>query len=183
MANLRSKLFFSGRDYKIGTVELDLILGEDHIFSNQITEHTVENGSVISDHIKNDLQEGSLTGLVTNHSIKQFGLITGVTNRAKEAYDELKRIWKERSLISIITIMQRYDNVAITNVSSPRDEGTGEAIIFNVSFREVKIVKLKTVQIDTTIEAGRPVNNNSRQASAKRDIGRTTGTEQSTAVF
>jgi hypothetical protein len=183
MANLRSKLFFSGRDYKIGTIELDLILGEEHNFSNEITEHTIENGSVISDHIKNNLENGSLTGLITNHSIKQFGLITGVTNRAKDAFDELKRLWKERSLISIITIMQRYDNVVIENVSMPRDEGTGEAIIINLSFRQVKIVKLKTVQIDTTIEAGRPVNNNSRQASAKRDIGRTTGTEQSTAVF
>ena len=63
-------LFYPKEGYKVGSVELDLILDEDHSKSAQVTENPLQDGRAISDGIFLELQEGSLTGLVTNHSVK-----------------------------------------------------------------------------------------------------------------
>ena len=70
MAEIPVSLFFKGvQSYGIGILKFDLLLSEDHNFDNTITEHPVEDGSIISDHIQNELENGSLTGLISNFSV------------------------------------------------------------------------------------------------------------------
>lgn len=167
------QLFFEKREYGVGSIKFDLILTESHNFSNEITEHNVEDGSVITDHIKNNLENGSLTGIISNFSLKVFGVFT---NRAQDAFDELIRLWKEKTLVTILTVMKVYEDVAITDVSIDRSGDTGEAISLNISFKKVNIVKLKTVKIDLTVNVGAMNTDQNKQASPKLELGRTTGT-------
>jgi hypothetical protein len=179
---LRAGLFFKGnRAYGIehgpaGVIEFiqfDLILNETHNFSSEVTEFNVEDGSIISDHIKNNLENGSVTGLVTNFTLNRFGI---VTNRAQDAFDALKLLRKERKLVTLITVMEVYNNVAITDVSVDRSSDTGEAIALNITFKKVNVVKLKSVQIDTGITVNNMETNQNRQTGAESDAGRTVGT-------
>lgn len=171
MAELPVKLFFrDNREYGVGRIKFDLILTEDHNFSNIVTDHNIEDGTQISDHIKNELERGSLTGLITNFSIQIFGL---QGNRAQNAFDEMIRLWKERVLVTIVTVMRVYEDVAIENITVNRSEATGEAISMNVSFRQVKQVKLKSVEVDTTVKIADMDDNTNRQAAPTADQGRT----------
>jgi hypothetical protein len=174
MALVPARLFFRGnRDYKVGTIVLDLILSEAHSFPNIVTPHRIEDGSVVTDHIKNDLINGSLTGLISNFTLKLGFLIT---NRAQDAFDEMERLWRSRQLVTIVTVMKVYESVAITNVSINRSDDTGEAIALNVAFQETKTVKLKTVEVDVDIKVRDMSNNQNRQAAPAVDVGRTVGT-------
>lgn len=173
MPQIRAQIFFrNNRSYKVGTIAFDLLVSEAHNFSNQITSHNVEEGSEITDHIKNNLESGSLAGFISNFSLKVPGLIT---NRAQTAYEEMKDLWRTESLVTIVTVMEVYENVAIASVDVERSEDTGEAIVLNISFRKVKIVKLKTVQVDVAVSLKDMKTSINRLAAPSTDLGRTVG--------
>lgn len=168
-----STLFFKNREYGVGSIKFDLILSESHNMANQVTEHNVEDGSVISDHIKNELENGALSGLITNFSLNVFGAFT---NRAQDAFDALVQLWKEKTLVTIVTVMKVYEDVAITNVNVDRAEDTGEAIVLNISFKKVNVVKLETVVIGAVANKLADMKSSqNRQAAPAADAGRTTG--------
>lgn len=153
-------LFYPKEGYKVGSVELDLILDEDHSKSAQVTENPLQDGRAISDGIFLELQEGSLTGLVTNHSVKiaekrakQLELQDSETlmaeaenyqleNRAKQAWVDLKAVMDAKQPVTIVTSLEVYDNVAITNISTERNGDSGDALEIKVSFRQILTVSL-----------------------------------------
>ena len=179
MAELPTVLFFQGsRDYRIGSLSFDLVLQEQHNFNNRITSHPVEDGSAIADHIENELLAGSLTALISNFSLKTEKL---TSNRAQDAFNEIERLWRARELVTIVTVMRVYEDVAIKSVSVARSADTGEAVSLAIAFQAVRRVSLKRANLDVTIEVSSMDDDVSRQAAAPTDVGQTTGEPLSAA--
>ena len=163
-------LFYPKEGYKVGSVELDLILDEDHSKSAQVTENPLQDGRAISDGIFLELQEGSLTGLVTNHSVKiaeerakQLDLQTSealleeaenyqLENRAKQAWVDLKAVVDAKQTVTIVTSLEVYDNVAITNISTERNGDSGDALEIKVSFRQILTVSLMEHEVTAQVQ-------------------------------
>lgn len=163
-------LFYPKEGYKVGSVELDLILDEDHSKSAQVTENPMQDGRAISDGIFLELQEGSLTGLVTNHSVKraeerakQLELQDSETlmaeaenyqleNRAKQAWLDLKAVMDAKQPVTIVTSLEVYDNVAITNISTERNGDSGDALEIKVSFRQILTVSLMEHEVTAQVQ-------------------------------
>ena len=163
-------LFYPKEGYKVGSVELDLILDEDHSKSAQVTENPLQDGRAISDGIFLELQEGSLTGLVTNHSVKiaekrakQLELQDSETlmaeaenykleNRAKQAWVDLKAVMDAKKPVTIVTSLEVYDNVAITNISTERNGDSGDALEIKVSFRQILTVSLIEHEVTAQVQ-------------------------------
>ena len=163
-------LFYPKEGYKVGSVELDLILDEDHSKSAQVTENPLQDGRAISDGIFLELQEGSLTGLVTNHSVKiaeerakQLELQDSETlmaeaenyqleNRAKQAWVDLKAVMDAKQPVTIVTSLEVYDNVAITNISTERNGDSGDALEIKISFRQILTVSLMEHEVTAQVQ-------------------------------
>jgi hypothetical protein len=163
-------LFYPKDGYKVGSVDLDLILDEEHSKSAQVTENPLQDGRAISDGIFLELQEGSLTGLVTNHSVKiaeerakQLELQDSETlmaeaenyqleNRAKQAWVDLKAVMDAKQPVTIVTSLEVYDNVAITNISTERNGDSGDALEIKVSFRQILTVALKEDKVTAQVQ-------------------------------
>ena len=163
-------LFYPKEGYKVGSVELDLILDEDHSKSAQVTENPLQDGRAISDGIFLELQEGSLTGLDTNHSVKiaeerakQLELQDSETlmaeaenyqleNRAKQAWVDLKAVMDAKQPVTIVTSLEVYDNVAITNISTERNGDSGDALEIKVSFRQILTVSLMEHEVTAQVQ-------------------------------
>lgn len=163
-------LFYPKEGYKVGSVELDLILDEDHSKSAQVTENPLQDGRAISDGIFLELQEGSLTGLVTNHSVKraeerakQLELQDSETlmaeaknyqleNRAKQAWVDLKAVMDAKQPVKIVTSLEVYDDVAITNISTERNGDSGDALEIKVSFRQILTVSLMENEVTAQVQ-------------------------------
>ena len=163
-------LFYPKEGYKVGSVELDLILDEDHSKSAQVTENPLQDGRAISDGIFLELQEGSLTGLVTNHSVKraeerakQLELQDSETlmaeaknyqleNRAKQAWLDLKAVMDAKQPVTIVTSLEVYDDVAITNISTERNGDSGDALEIKVSFRQILTVSLMEHEVTAQVQ-------------------------------
>lgn len=163
-------LFYPKEGYKVGSVELDLILDEDHSKSAQVTENPLQDGRAISDGIFLELQEGSLTGLVTNHSVKraeerakQLELQDSETlmdeaknyqleNRAKQAWVDLKAVMDAKQPVTIVTSLEVYDDVAITNIWTERNGDSGDALEIKVSFRQILTVSLIEHEVTAQVQ-------------------------------
>ena len=89
---ISSSLFFKTGGYSIDAIAFDLLLDEQHTMENAVTEHAVEDGSLISDHIQVKSRKGSLTGFVTNSPFT-VGYNTGSDNEWNR--DQITRIYNK----------------------------------------------------------------------------------------
>ena len=159
-------LFYRKDGYSVGAVELDLILDESHSKNAQVTENPLQDGRAVSDGIYLELREGSLTGLVSNHSIKHSvppdrqtaeGLLDKaenyqLENRAKQAWEDLKSLMDSKQLVTIVTSLEVYDNVAITSIETERDGDTGDALEIKVGFKQVQKVQLREDKVTAQVQ-------------------------------
>ena len=137
---------------KIGALELDAILTETHNRTNRVTSFPVEQGSDITDHISEEPVEFNLEGHITNTPVSFGPANTGIVlsvgeqqSRVEAAYELLKEIFQARALITVVSGLEVYTNMAFVNFNIPRTGRTGEVLNFSGTFRQVRIVDSETV--------------------------------------
>jgi len=170
---INTTLFFDQqRTYGVGALTFDLILAESHNFNSSVSEYNIENGSIISDHIQKELENGTLSGLISNFSLTSPGI---VSNRAQDAFDLLEQIYNDQQLVTVYTVNKVYENVAIVSIGISRDDSTGEATIAEISFRKVNVVSLKEIVIQASVFISDMDTDLNKQSSPNIDMGKGTG--------
>lgn len=161
-----------------GSVTFDLIMSEEPALTAQVCSHPVQEGAELSDHIQPSLPSGRVSALVSNYSLKDAPngsrydkYSSVVSNRAMEAYRVFQGIFSKRLLVTLVTTMGIWDDVALTSVGAPRDSGTGDALIFDITFQQLRTVQLKTVQLEAVARPSDMKSSKKRQAAAKVKVG------------
>lgn len=143
-------LFYQGdQAYGVEQLRFDLVLSESHDFNSIVTTHPIETGSFVSDNIHNALRTGGLTGFISNFSIYSEGI---KSNRAADAFEKLKEIWKKREPVIMVTVLEVYESVGITSLQVARDDNTGDAQVFEINFQEIKQVTLQSIALNLAIK-------------------------------
>jgi hypothetical protein len=124
---------------KVGSVELDVTIREEHRYSSRVTNYPVEDGSNLSDHIINDPPIVTLEGIVTDTPLA----ILTFFNRSVSAFNQLVEIHEKRELVTVVTGLKVYPNMAITVLDVPRDIRTGQSLKFTI--------ELQNVVLDTSV--------------------------------
>lgn len=173
LANLDS-LINAGKNLLIAnkTVIGDLILDASHIenikYSSKLTDHYVENGSVISDHILLQPVSFSLEGSVTDDSIDIVGYAqsffnlpkfnsSNISNRgAKQiaAYELLTSLYNSKSLVTVVAYLDTFTDMAIENLVFPNDANTGNRLFFKIELKKANFATVKTVNVGTLSSSG-----------------------------
>lgn len=136
---------------RLGALELDAALRETHTFETKATENPVEEGFAVTDHLQLQPRTYQVEGVVSNTPITSI-LTTGTRyevgqpGRAFNAWEELKRMRARRELVTLVTELEKYDNMLMTSLVVPRESKQGEVLEFSASFRELIIVRTQTVQ-------------------------------------
>lgn len=171
MADLPISLFFkNNRKYGIGSITFDLILSENHNFNSSVSSHPIEDGSEISDHIHNEMEKGTVNGLISNYSLKA-GEIT--SNRAQDVFEALVDLWNRKELVTIKTVLKVYSDVAITSMPFMRDASQGESLPIAISFQRLKTVKLQTVTLELSVNVNDLDSDTNKQVAAEVNVGET----------
>lgn len=143
-------------------IEVDAAIHEEHKSEAEVTAHPVEQGAAISDHIRRKPRELSLNGIVSNTplhdllSLDRFD--TG--GRAEVAWENLLLLqasatkpnatFKETPLVTIITTLATYENMALVSLSCPRDAQRGNVVEFTAMFREIFTVASEAIAVPET---------------------------------
>lgn len=156
-------------------IACDAVLSEEHNFTSEATQHEIEDGSLITDHIINRgrtlrmeclvsddpltyLQTGMLERTINSttpelfRSKLGFGLSEENGKPSKEAFDQLEKIYEEKRPVTVITGLKKYDNMVMESLNIPRNKDTVRSLKFDVSFRQIK-------KVSTTMVSG-PSNEN-----------------------
>ena len=130
------------------TVQFDASISEHHAGTAQVSQHQVETGPNITDHIRPMPMTLSLEAFVTNTPINSgilsptaspAGQITnGVLqfsssfNRVNDVYNALLEAQAGGALIAVTTSLSLYIDFAITSIGAPRDAEHGNAVQFSI---------------------------------------------------
>lgn len=179
---------------QIGFLKLDASIRETHNRTARVTDNEVEDGSIISDHVKLDPRTLSIEGEISDTPVSILGLgvstddflgaandfldgdksafeglVKNTRRTPKEAWTYLNELMEKRTPFSVVTSLQRYENMIITSLSAPRTAANGRNLIFNGELKKIQIVKSAVVQIPGfKVESGGAANS----ASSKGKLGK-----------
>lgn len=137
----------------VGIIEFDCSESETHTSENEVTDHPVEEGSLISDHIR-VLPDGiEIHGLVTDTPIVYLASVfakspvkptkeasvLAVDDRKNEAYDKLRELKNKGILIDTVTALRTYSDMTITSLTIARNADTGRVLDCTVVLREIQM--------------------------------------------
>jgi len=161
-------LFYREDGWSVGEISLDLILTEGHSLNAAVTQHPVQDGSTISDHITILPRNGTLRALVSNFSLADASSNKAETwqdvyeqgeaaqeslpNRAADTWEKLKELVKRRELVKVVTALEVYEDMALTRVETTRDGDTGDALEIEIDYEQAIRVKLKETKVTAQVQ-------------------------------
>lgn len=173
-------------------IEFDVTLSERTTLGARVTEHAVEAGANIADHVTpaNDVIEFEV--VVTNTPISQPGTHTGGAvgsvgetaldlagalgsasvltwdagfDRVRAVYDDLRFAIREGLEVRIAGEHFDYDRAILESVDAPRDAKTGDAIKIRCVAREIRTATTEVVAIEPLVRRARSTRNRGHQAT------------------
>lgn len=159
-------------------IQFDASVSETHAFASQATDHPVEGGVDITDHIRRLPNELTLNVIVSNDppiilaSLRKFP-VSGFGDpdtRAQDSVVFLRGLKDNATVVGLDTTLFRYENLYIKSISVVRNARTGNIADMTLGLRE--IIFATTEQT----EAPEPVNPSNKGATSNGSTPKTAST-------
>ena len=132
----------------IGELQCDCIVDHVTTFSSQVTEHPIEGGFVIADHVAREAMKLSLTAIITPTPVSYFRIMGGSNpDRLGEAASYLEQVHLAGEPITIVLPDRICENMVMTSCPLPRNVHDGFCYRLALEFTHVTIVSQKTEEI------------------------------------
>lgn len=136
--------FDTGKEHLI----FDALFSTEHQSSLTITEHPVQTGANISDHVYMDPQiltfEIGMSDVMKSSIPGQF---SDNASRSVSAYLKLRQLQTQGLPITVVTRLGTYKNMMVENITAPEDNKTTFALRATVTLKEIFVVNVTTVKI------------------------------------
>jgi len=135
-------------------IEMDATVEITHSFRSQITEHPVERGSSVTDHVRPENRAFSVKGYVSNHHVApvvQGNVLGDSGRRTKIAYDYLDDMWRNAVPFTMVTELDSYPNCVIESLDIPVSAKHGEAIEINLKIKQLRLVSPEFLNTAITV--------------------------------
>lgn len=157
---------------KINGFEIDAALTENHSYSSDVTEHPVEKGADITDHVRAKPPTITIEGIVSDTPVGDLATRRSTTTLpSDDAIQLLRKIHTARAPISIETSKGVYKNVVMEMLAIPVDAETGAALRFRATFRQIEIVEV----VRKVVKVAVPRSNKKQKLGAKAAKSSTAG--------
>ena len=173
------------------TIIGDLVLDASHIenikYSSKLTDHYVENGSVISDHILLQPVSLSIEGTVTDDTIDIVGYAQTIFNLPKinfantllnnkgakqvAAYELLTNLYNSKSLVTVVAYLDTFTDMAIENLTFPNDANTGNRLFFRIDLKKANFATVKKLNVGLSGNSINSGKNLQDMVSKKTNLG------------
>lgn len=155
-------------------MRFDATVREDHVSTATITEHPIEEGASVSDHVRDDLDSIEMQIVVSNTPIdvpsdhadgvagsqqsvelrasdgSDLGsalalVFDGTLARVRSVYEELLDLKERGQQLTVMTSLREYEDMVVKKVTPTRDAATGNSLVASVEFKQVSIVSSEIV--------------------------------------
>lgn len=140
---------FNKQAKRIGTLEIDAVVEDTLSLSSETTDHPVERGSEITDHIikrpKMLLVRGFIGGGTMGGSLL-FG------DRKQDAYESLLEIYDTSQPVDVVTGLDVYPNMVMVSTTLPRNAQNATILEFTAEFKQIRMVNSERVDLSETTQ-------------------------------
>lgn len=135
----------------IGELEVDVLFEQEYSLESEVTEHPVEDGFPIHDHItRKPIELNCVVGIaaspVTWLDRTGFG-----TQKLADAAVEFERIYREAQTITIVTQNLYLENMIMTSATITKNDETKSVLKVPCTFKQIRKVNVKAVDIPQNI--------------------------------
>ena len=149
----------------IGDVAIDCTVTETHTATATVTKHPVESGANITDHIRPEPVQLSVTGIVSDtpigskqvqRAIDAGGAKVQITENetptsaagfGRTAWAKLEAIRVAAKPVKVTTRDRTYESMALTSLTVPKEAKNSGALYFTAQFEQVRIVFNRTTKV------------------------------------
>lgn len=133
---------------------LDASLSETHAQDAEATDHPVEQGANITDHVRPKPQMLTIEGFVSNTPVidartAKVQFLPDQPGPAEAAHQILKNRLQAGSLHTVQTKLDTYTNMLLISKNEPRNSQIGDSLQFTLTFKEIRIVFNQTITVIT----------------------------------
>lgn len=155
-------------------VEFDAIPESTNRRSANVTQHPVEEGSIIADHAVPTPRELDLVGVVSNWPASLLDWAARSSTYAHDAYEQLNEWMANGTALTVLAVGDYYEAMLLTSMERGHDHMKGQSMHVHLSFQEIQVVSTRTVDAPTPKTA--------RGASRKAKGQKATKTSESAAA-
>lgn len=119
--------------------DAQLTIDELHERTSTVTEHPIEDGSTISDHVIVNPERVRLTGFVTD-----AGTRDPERGATQAAFDSLDRASTEGQIVQVITGRKTYNDMILVSADLPRERP--DSMQFSLEFMQLRLVTPEVVE-------------------------------------
>lgn len=132
----------------IGDLQVDCVVDHVTTFNSNVTEHPIEGGFVIADHVARQAMTLSLTAVITPTPVSYFRTLGGANpDRLGEALAYFEKLWLAGEPITVTIPSGIYTDMVMTTCPLPRNVQDGFCYRVQLEFKHIIIVSQKTEEI------------------------------------
>ena len=134
---------------------VDGYFAEEHQLTLGTTENPIESGSTLTDNAVKRRERLRLEGMVSD-LLPAPGLSFS-PDRPADAWNEIVQLFKDRTLVTVITAIRVYRNMMIVRALAPRNVRTGQALRFTLDLQEMLFSETDIARFTpATVDQGGP---------------------------
>lgn len=145
------------RNYSKGNVVgdnyfLDCTVTIQHEFSNEVTQHAVEDGTPLTDHIQRLNNTFTVDGIFNKWALNKYNNDSlSHTDRVNKAYKFLRDLRDNREVFTLVSSYEVFPNCVITNLSIPVGANDGDGLFFNMAITQIRTSNVSEVAITKVV--------------------------------
>lgn len=156
-----------GPKRKIGPIDAQVVPNESASDTLTITNQPVQQGATIADHAFKNPTTFTLTALFKDNSVVNGILGTFSGNGLSKLYQDLLDLQVSRVPFDVITPKRIYHSVLMSSLSQTTDKSTENCLSVSMTFQEIIIVNVTTVQVPRS-KLKNPGSNGATQNAGKK---------------
>jgi len=164
---------------KIDSIELDILVEQEHKLESEVCEHPVEDGFPVADHVIRKPIKLSMVVGITQSPVTWLDKLGQKEDKVVNALMEFKRIYKDAQPITIITPTDIYSNMVMVSAAFPRNIENKNLLRIPCEFVQIRKVSVKSADIPEGLVTA-DVKDSAGETN--KDGGDSTQTDSSTAT-
>ena len=179
-------------DSKLTYMPFNLFISEKNSLKFRVSDHPLQDGSTISDHVHQEMQVCTIDGMFTNHPMRKLEEVNEVkfkdeyatsevkptvSNTALANFEKLKLLAKQRKPVRLVCSLEIYPKMVITGIDYDRDSKSGSSIRFTITLRELKTVSLKATTGTYNFQPEELKTANDKMIASEKKVGKRTAEE------
>lgn len=119
-----------------------------HTFANDISELPIENGESVTDHIQKKNNKFTVEGRYDRFSLSPYDEdVVGQEDRLNKAYNFLLGLRDDRTVFTLITNLDVYENCAVASLTFNTTPETSGTLSFSMEVTQIRSAKVERVTI------------------------------------